>query len=147
MSKIPIRVLKYINEHPYQRDRLKFQIVVTEKNQNWDKCFDCDLNDLTKFRDELTVIIDSLTWYQRIGIDEAIGSKIVATNTSDEICMNCSFKRSVNCVTCLSVLQSPLERKLYSRLLESKIYFEVQQPINKFGKKAQIKNKVKRTCV
>ena len=43
-------------------------------------------------------------------------------------------------MTCLTVLQSPLERKLYPKLLESKMYFEVQVPLNKFGKKAQINN-------
>ncbi|PQJ09579.1 hypothetical protein CJD36_016705 [Flavipsychrobacter stenotrophus] len=140
MSKVPIEIIKVVNENQYRGDAVRFQVVVREKGQNWDRCFECGLDDLIKFRTELSVIIDSISWYQKLGIEAATAAHIEKANTADEICSSCNFKQSKNCVTCLTVLQSPLERKLYPKLLESNIYFEVQFPLNRFGKKAHINN-------
>ncbi len=140
MSKIPIDIVKVVSENTYRGDAVRFQVVVREKGQNWDRCFECGLDDLIKFHKELSGIIDAISWYERLGIEAATAAQIEVANKTDVICSECSYKKSKNCVTCLTVLQSPLERKLYPKLLESNIYFEVQVPLNRFGKKADFAN-------
>lgn len=140
MSKIPIDIIKYTEESLYGGSKIKFQIVTTDKSQTWERCYSCDLNELTKFRDEISAIIDTLTWNQKVGIDNAMAAKIDNANGTDEICSSCNSQKTKKCITCLTELQSPLERKLYSKLIDEKLHFEVQYPISVFGKKAAINN-------
>lgn len=140
MGRIPINIMKFPDESLYGKGKVKFQIVVVESN-SWNRCHDCSLAELIKFRDEISTVIDSLALGEKLGVDTRIAEKIETANKSDEICKTCNFKSTQQCVKCLTELQSPLERKLYSKLLDEKFHFEVQYPINTYGKKASINDR------
>ena len=49
---------------------------------------------------------------------------------NDELCVDCNYRYSSHCKTCIFELQSPLERRLYLALTNEYIKFSVQYPLN-----------------
>jgi len=60
---------------------------------------------------------------------------------ADKLCNGCCFKLTDNCVTCLFVLQSPLERKLFIQLKQAFISFQTQYPLNWRGERISVEGK------
>ncbi|WP_161499364.1 DUF559 domain-containing protein [Flavipsychrobacter stenotrophus] len=139
MGRIPINIIKYTEEDTlYKKAQTNFQLVIIDDLKGWNRCYTSNLQELTNFRNEISVVIESLSLSENLNISVELAKRIEKTNLNDEICISCTHKKSRSCVTCLEELQSPLERKLYAKLLDAKVYFEVQYPMNKVGKKASL---------
>ena len=126
---------------PSEDERTEYIISINEKGHNWTKTIRCELKELTKFRDELTAIIETTTTAEKLGISNEKANIIDKHNETDEICSNCSYKISNNCLTCLFDLQSPLERKLFLELKKNYVRFETQYPLNWKGENISIRGK------
>lgn len=155
MSRIPIEIEKikktlFCNRmidgigtvlEPTSDERTEYIISIIETGQNWTKTIRCGLKDLTKFRDELTTIIETSTTAEKLGISSERANIIDKHNETDEICSNCRYKLSNYCLTCLFDLQSPLERKLFLELSKNHVRFETQYPLNWKGENISIRGK------
>ena len=78
-----------------------------------------------------------------LGIDEEKGQKVDEANGQDPICSPCNQKKSQSCITCLFVLQSPLERILYREFMARYIRVEPQMAIRWDGSIELNREKVK----
>ncbi|WP_196889880.1 endonuclease domain-containing protein [Aureivirga sp. CE67] len=148
MAKIPIEVEKIKRfergfgvDDDNGKEITEFIVSVREKGYNWDKTFRCNLKELTKLRDEISKIVDSTTTSEKLNITSEKGNILDKYFKEDELCKNCKYKLTHNCVTCVFELQSPLERKLFLALNNEFVKFQVQYPMNWYGDYISIEGK------
>ncbi|MFD0836696.1 endonuclease domain-containing protein [Mariniflexile aquimaris] len=148
MARIPIEIEKikrtYRNvflKDNIERESTEYLISVTEKGQNWNKTFRCDLKELTKLRDEISELIESTTTAEKLDITNDKANILDKHFADDELCQNCNYKLTNHCLTCIFDLQSPLERKLFLALNKNYIRFEAQYPLNWKGENITIAGK------
>lgn len=148
MGKIPIEIEKikrsnksFRNNENSDNEITEYLITVTEKGQNWNKTIRCGLKDLTKLRDEITELIESTTTAEKLNITNEKATILDKHYANDELCQNCIYKLTHNCLTCIFDLQSPLERKLFLALNKQYIRFEAQYPLSWRGENISIAGK------
>ena len=149
MARIPIDIKKIKRIYKTSRwsddieenESTKFLISITEKGQKWDKTVLCDFKELTRLRDEISELIESVTTADQLGISKEKGKILDEKYRKDELCQNCDYKLSNACTTCIFELQSPLERKLFLALKKEYVRFDTQYPLNWQGENISIKGK------
>ena len=148
MARIPIEIEKIKRTNRNLRDEVDFiketteyLISITEKGQNWNKTIRCELNELTKLRDEITELIESTTTAEKLNITNDKANILDNHYTDDELCLNCRYKLTSHCQTCIFDLQSPLERKLFLALNKKNVRFKTQYPLNWKGESISIAGK------
>ena len=148
MARIPISIekIKTVSSNLHRTERevieeTKYLISVSEKGQIWDKTIRCGLKELTKLRDEITELIESITTAEKLNITNDKAKVLDKHFAKDELCQNCNYKLTNHCVTCIFDLQSPLERKLFLALNKEHVRFEPQYPLNWKGENISIKGK------
>ncbi len=148
MPKIPIEIVKiktaYRNfnaDDNTENVRTEYLITVSEKGQNWNKTIRCGLKDLTRLRDEISELINQTTTAEKLNITNDKAKILDKHYAEDELCQNCNYKLTHNCLTCIFDLQSPLERKLFLALNKKYIRFEAQYPLNWKGENISIAGK------
>ena len=155
MAKIPIEIEKikrifkqrfsensrsWGNENP-DKEITEYLISVIEKGQKWNRTIKCDLKELTKFRDEISELIESTTTAEKLNITNEKANILDKNYTTDKLCLNCNYKLTNHCLTCTFDLQSPLERKLFLALNKRNIRFKSQYPLNWKGENISIEGK------
>jgi hypothetical protein len=123
------------------KEEVKYLVKIEEKGREWLKTFICGREELIKFKDEIDNLIVFSTTSEVLRISEEKANIVDEHYKSDPLCKICNFKLSHNCDTCLFILQSPLERKLYLELLKSHIFFQTQYGINWNGRNIPIEGK------
>lgn len=148
MARIPININKIktvgISSRATSEETIEFtefQISVYEKGEIWSKMIKCDLKELTRFRDEISVLIDSTTTAERMNVSQDQGEILDKHYMEDELCQSCKSKYTRDCITCLFILQSPLERKLFLALNRNYIRFDAQYPLNWEGDRISMKGR------
>lgn len=114
MARIPISIekIKTVSSNLHRTERevieeTKYLISVSEKGQIWDKTIRCGLKELTKLRDEITELIESITTAEKLNITNDKAKVLDKHFAKDELCQNCNYKLTNHCVTCIFDLQSP----------------------------------------
>lgn len=128
INKIKTEASAYRNKP--KREVVEYQIEIEEQNQNWSKIFTTDREGLKRFRDEINEILDSLTTKEILEISSEEAELIDKHYNKDPLCQGCQYKLTSNCKTCLLILQSPLERKLFLELKNNNIRFNEQYPLS-----------------
>jgi len=142
MARIPISIEKIkICSERTDINETRFLVSVKEKGNNWNKTFNCKIDDLKKFKEEIDRIISSVSVAESLNISEEAGRRLEELYKSDPLCQNCKYKLSRNCETCALELQSPLERKLFLALKEEYINFSTQYALNWKGEHISIEEK------
>lgn len=147
MSRIPISITKIKVDKPSRDNQLLSNEIVSylftleEKGQQWQKTFVCHREDLIKLKNEIEKLITETSTAETLQLSHDKAKIVDEHYKSDPLCVNCSFKLTRKCKECLFILQSPLERQLYLELTKSQINFDIQYPINWFGKNISIEGK------
>jgi hypothetical protein len=148
MGRIPISIEKIkVDSHRFLstenkvNETVKYLFKLVEKGQQWERTFTCDRDDLLKLRAEIDKLIESTTTAEVLKITPAEAKIVDEHYKTDKLCQYCNFKLTYKCNECLFVLQSPLERQLYLELSKSHVKFEVQYPLNWYGKNISIEGK------
>lgn len=133
MSSIPIsfqkiKVLNYVKS-----EYVRYLVTISDKGSQWDRSSVFDRKDLEGLRDQLNAILEEATLAEKLNISEELSDTISMANASDPLCAKCDYAMSKDCVTCLSELQSPLERQLFLALRRERIYFKPQYGICRQG--------------
>ena len=117
MAKVPISIDKVkICSSTSDIDKTRFLIRIKEKGKNWNKTFDCNIDELKKFRDELDKVVSSVSVAESLNISDEAGSHLESLFKNDPTCSDCKYIQTHNCVTCAFELQTPQERKLFLAL-------------------------------
>jgi hypothetical protein len=101
----------------------------------------CSEKDLIRLREEITQILNDTSIAEKLGVSNKQANELEEHYNSDELCQNCSYRLSNDCLTCIFELQSPLERKLFLALKRSYIRFNTQWPLNWQGENISIAGK------
>ncbi len=141
MAKIPIEIEKIkstskrisLDSNP-QPETTEYLISISEKGQHWKKTIRCGLTELTKLRDSISELIDNTTTFEKLNISKEDAVVLDEHYATDDLCSNCSYKLTRNCLTCIFELQSPLERKLFLALNKEYVRFQTQYGLNWQGK-------------
>jgi hypothetical protein len=149
MAKIPISIQKIKVELGQNTievgndtgENVKYLISLSEKNNDWQRSILADRNDLIKLRDEINFWLEKSTTSEILKINHEKAKIVDVHYSKDELCQNCTFKLTHNCKTCLFVLQSPLERKLFLELNKVRINFQTQYALNWQGQNISIEGK------
>jgi hypothetical protein len=148
MARIPIEFEKikriYRNlssDDDSKKETTEYLISISEKAQNWKKTIRCGLKELTTLRDEISELIESTTTAEQLDITNDKANILDKHYAEDQLCLNCNYKLSNHCLTCIFDLQSPLERKLFLALNKKYIRFESQYPLNWKGENISIAGK------
>ncbi|MBU2939837.1 hypothetical protein KO494_09825 [Lacinutrix sp. C3R15] len=148
MARIPIEIekIKRIyrdlrSDDNSVKEMTEYLISVNEKGQNWSKTIRCGLDELTELRDKISELIESTTTAENLNITNDKANILDKHYAEDELCQNCNYKLSDNCLTCIFDLQSPLERKLFLALKDNRIRFKSQYPLNWKGENISIVGK------
>jgi hypothetical protein len=142
MGKIPIEIEKVtVKTTKTTTERTHFQLIILEASQKWKKSFRCNVDELKKFRDMIDSLIDETTTAEKLNLPFELANKIDEHHRKDQLCLNCKYKASHSCVTCIFTLQSPLERKLFLALKDAYISFECQFALNWKGEKISVEGK------
>lgn len=157
MARIPIEIRKikrkkynaalYKNSSPWgeknwkEKEITEYQISIIEKGKNWNKTYSCDLDELTRLRDEISQLIENTTTSEKLNISNEKAVILEKYYVEDEICQNCEYKLSDNCLTCIFELQSPLERKLFIEFKRKFIRFNPQYALNWKGENISVSGK------
>ncbi|WP_298393725.1 endonuclease domain-containing protein [Flavobacterium sp.] len=137
MARIPISIEKI---NTFQKNFKKevttitrFMITLNDKNDSWTKHIYTDRKELERLRAEINEVLESETTAEKMNISVEKAAKIDDHYKNDSLCLNCKYQFSRACETCLFVLQSPLERKLFIELKKTYINFQTQQGLNYNG--------------
>lgn len=149
MGRFPISIEKIkvdrTNHYSFKsselKDEVKYLVKIEEKGREWLKTFICGRDELIKLKEEIDILIENSTTSEVLRISEEKAKIVDEHYKSDLLCKTCNYKLSHSCETCLFILQSPLERKLYLELLKSFIKFQTQYGINWNGKNISIVGK------
>ena len=149
MARLPINIEKIkVTENLSSRGPVnekievaKYLVILYEKNDNWQKTLICEREDLIKLRDEINSLIENTSTAEILRISNEKAKIIDEYYAKDALCQNCELKLTFNCSTCLFILQSPLERKLFVELSKTKIRFLTQYPLNWIGENISILGK------
>ncbi|MCG2418920.1 endonuclease domain-containing protein [Aequorivita sp. F47161] len=148
MAKIPIEIEKIKKTSRYlgstdsiPKEITEYLITLTEKGQGWEKTVRCNIKELTKFRDEISQLIETTTTAERLNITNDEANVLDRHYSQDALCQGCIYKFTNNCLTCIFELQSPLERKLFLALNKEYIRFSTQYPLNWKGENISIEGK------
>jgi hypothetical protein len=109
-----------------KKEVTKFLLSIEEKGHDWSTSIICDRDNLLKLRDEINEVLASITTAETLGLSNEEGKVIDKHYENDPMCKECKYKHSFHCKTCLLILQSPLERKLYIELTNERISFQSQ---------------------
>jgi hypothetical protein len=139
---IPIKIEKVIvGSSNGEAGYATYQITVSEKGHKWDRMIRCSEKDLIRLREEITQILNDTSIAEKLGVSNKQANELEEHYNSDELCQNCSYRLSNDCLTCIFELQSPLERKLFLALKRSYIRFNTQWPLNWQGENISIAGK------
>jgi hypothetical protein len=152
MKRIPIKIKKIKFDEANSSNTIsggfamnknptKFLVEIEDKGQEWSKSIICEREVLQKFRDEIDEALKSITTAETLNLNEEAGKLVDQHYESDPICLNCSYRLSFHCKTCLFELQSPLERKLYLELSKARISFRTQYGLDYKGINIQVEGK------
>jgi len=147
MARIPIRIekIKLADQNNYYSkdgvERTEYLLSLNGGSKDWINTFRTNLKELTKFRDEISEIIDATTTAETLDITTEKAKILEEHYATDPLCQNCDFKLTHACETCIFSLQSPLERKLFLALNHTYIRFHVQYPLNWKGEMISIDGK------
>lgn len=145
MARLPISIEKINTFNTNFRKEVtkitRFMITLNDKNDIWTKHIYTDRKELERLRDEINEALESETTAEKMNISIEKAAKIDDHYKNDSLCLNCSYQYSTSCNTCLFVLQSPLERKLFLELKKTFIKFQTQQGINHFGEFISVEGK------
>jgi len=148
MARIPIEIekIKRIyrdlrSDDNSLKEMTEYLISVNEKGQNWSKTIRCGLDELTELRDKISELIESTTTAENLNITNDKANILDKHYAEDELCQNCNYKLSNDCLTCIFDLQSPLERKLFLALKDNRVRFKSQYPLNWKGENISIAGK------
>lgn len=145
MARIPLLIEK-IQSESYRLSgenskKTEYIITIEEKNEKWHRVFRCNYEELESLRTTISNLLDSTTTAEKLGIDENKASTLDDHYKKDNLCQSCRYKQSQDCIECIFVLQSPLERLLFLALKENHIKFQTQYPFNWKGEKISIEGK------
>ncbi|RYZ53979.1 MAG: DUF559 domain-containing protein, partial [Sphingobacteriales bacterium] len=93
---------------------------------------------LEELRDRIDEVLNSDTTAEKLDVSAQQGDVIDKHMETDPLCQDCKFRLTKECASCLFIMQSPLERKLFVELKKEGIYFKPQYPLGYDGKKAYI---------
>ena len=138
MTKIPIWIEKIkVPSYRSEIDSTEYLVTISEKGQRWDKSIRCSLLELRNFSDEIIEILNDTSTAEKLGITLDKGVKLDQHYENDPL----NYKESKNCLTCIFELQSPLERKLFLALINERLFFTTQYPLNWKGENISIDGK------
>jgi len=150
MSKLPIeieKIKKTVNLSRFSdevkiTERTEYLISIVEKNKIWNKSIKISIDDLQKLRDKIDDLISTTTTAEILDLSINKGKLLDMHYETDELCKNCNYKLTHNCITCIFELQSPLERKLFLALKEnSYLKFHTQYALNWRGENVSLEGK------
>lgn len=119
----------------------RYIVTIEEKGSQWEKSIICNRDSLLQMKLLIEFLTEPTSTANILGISEDQGKIVDEHHANDTICKNCIYKLKHNCVECLFVLQSPLERKLYLELLNNYIKFQIQYALNWRGQHISINDK------
>ena len=132
IEKLPIRISETGNFAVF------YEISLVEKGNYWKKTIKCNEKELIKLRNKINDLLENTTLAEKLGISNEDALKIEEYYQNDNLCKTCKYKSTNDCITCLFILQSPLERKLYLALKENYIRFQTQYALNWKGENISI---------
>ncbi|MRJ09884.1 DUF559 domain-containing protein [Ornithobacterium rhinotracheale] len=135
MSKIPIEIQKIKTYSNLGEELLRYLIVIRSNDSKFDLSYVCSRDELIKFRKLIDQLLENSSLSEILNIPHEKAVLIEEANANDKLCNGCDFQRTQNCVDCLFVMQSPLERKLFVELKKSYIHFHPQYAMNWKGQK------------
>lgn len=149
MGRIPINIQKIKIQHSLNtreesnetNESTSYLISVHEKGTVWSKSTVVNREDLLKFRDEINYLLDNSSTAEILKVSNEKGVVVDQHYASDPLCQSCTLKLTFNCKTCLFILQSPLERKLFLELSKTHIRFQTQYALNWQGQWISIEGK------
>jgi len=141
MARLPISFQKIKTRNHNNIEIVKYLITVSEKESYFDRTALCERAELVKLRDELDKVLADSNTAEILKISEDKATIIEQAHKTDKLCADCKLKMTHDCVTCLFVMQSPLERKLFLELRKANIYFQPQYPLNWFGQQISIEGR------
>jgi len=141
MAKLPINFSKIIITDPYNDGDLKYLITISDKSRSWDKTISCRRDELLKLKEELDNVLADTSTAEILGVSDEEAKIIDEAHKSDKLCVDCKYKMTYDCVTCLFKLDSPLERKLFLELKKAYIKFIPQYGLNWRGKEISVAGK------
>jgi len=124
-----------------KKEFTKYLLSIEEKGQEWSKSIICDGASLQKLRDQIDEVLKSNTTAETLNLTEEEGKVVDQHYESDPLCKECKYNLSFHCRTCLFVLQSPLERKLYLELTTEGISFQSQYGLDRNGSHISVEGK------
>lgn len=114
-------------------EKTKYLFTIESKNEYWEQSFVCERDELLKFKTRIEELLNETNTAELLNVS-AENAKIIDFHyQTDSLCRSCSSKFSNRCNTCLFILESPLERKLFLELHKASITFTPQQSINLKG--------------
>jgi hypothetical protein len=126
------------NKH---EETVKYLFRIEEKGQQWEQTFICDRDSLLELRTTIDKLIESTTTAEVLQISDKNAQIVDEHYKTDKLCENCTHKLTPKCNTCLFVLQSPLERKLFLELSKTYFSFRTQYALNWKGEEISIEGK------
>ncbi len=141
MAKLPITFKRIKTKDYNNKDALMYLVTVSEKSSFWEKSAIVDRHALLKLKEELEKLLREDTTAEILQVSEDRAAKINTAHKADPLCKDCAHKMTHDCETCLFVLQSPLERKLFLELRKAYISFYPQYPLNRRGEPISVEGK------
>lgn len=141
MAKLPINFQKIKTNDYSGKEIIQYLVTILEKESYFNKTAICNRTELLKLKDDLDKILADSNIADIIGISEDKAAIINKAYQSDILCKNCNLKMTGECVTCLFVLESPLERKLFLELKRAGINFQPQYGLNRLGVNISVEGK------
>jgi hypothetical protein len=133
-----IKAFKQASTFSETTDDTIYQVVITNKSSDWTEVLDCNRKEFERLKNEIDALLATDTLAEKLTTTEEKANKIQHHYNTDEICSDCKFRLTRECLTCLFTLDSPLERKLFVALKEAGIYFTPQHPLNWDGRSASM---------
>ncbi len=154
MAGIPISIekIKCINERPGWRvdssdikvkevEETKFLVKIITKDSQLPMTYIADYKELLRLKENIDEVFKKLSTADILNVSKEQGADIDQHYLSDELCKNCKYKLSRDCITCLMDLQSPLERKLFLELKSEYISFIPQYALDWSGENISVQGK------
>ena len=123
-----IKVTNYLNI-----EEVKYLVTIIGKSTYWNESAIANRSELIKLKEEIEKVLAASTTAEILRISEVEAATIDKAHASDPLCKDCCYKMTHHCKTCVIVLQSPLERKLFLEFHKSFIKFQPQYALNYGG--------------
>lgn len=134
---IPIKIEKVsLNSNRHSSEQTRFLITVEEKKSKWELTYQCSKEELLRFKKDIEELITNTSIAETLNVTEEQEKKLEKYYKTDSLCNGCKHKLTNHCVTCVFILQSPLERKMFVALNNAYMSFTPQYPIDIKGKRS-----------